>query len=129
MKKNKSIDALRKMYQDVPVSTYYTVSDLLEEFRAKLEKFLRLSSSDMPAIFTPVVSLEIGKKYARIVKSEVGTQSRCAYGFIDLATGDIYMPDGWKRPAKHSRGNICQPDDELFGAGKVCGPYGVARLR
>ncbi len=77
------------------------------------------------------VVVETGKKYARIVETrEVVVDGkkqiaeRSAYAFIDLSNGDVLKPDGWKRPAKHARGNI------LDGTGlKMAGPYGMENLR
>lgn len=57
-----------------------------------------------------------GPKFARIV-GDSGV-----FCFIDLADGSILKADGWKKPAKHSRGNIAN------GAADV-GPYGPAYLR
>lgn len=47
-----------------------------------------------------------GKKFIRIVASQYNGKSRSAFAFIDIATGDVLKPDGWKRPAKGARGNI-----------------------
>lgn len=48
-----------------------------------------------------------GKKYARLVTLTPGEgKPRSAMGFIDLTNGDILKADGWKKPAKHARGNI-----------------------
>ncbi len=38
------------------------------------------------------------------------------YAFVDLESGDILKPAGWKAPAKHARGNIF---DEQHGLGAV----------
>ncbi len=82
--------------------------------------------------FAPtVVLVERGPKYARIVRfseQTVGgkkeTVERSAYAFIDLATGDVLKPAGWKGPAKHARGNI------LDGTGlKSVTPYGIQGMR
>jgi hypothetical protein len=67
-----------------------------------------------------------GKRYARIVRQMRGdSNSRSAYGFVELATGDIFKPATWKAPAKHKRGNIF---DESGGL-DCCGPYSVAYLK
>jgi hypothetical protein len=67
-----------------------------------------------------------GKRYARIVRQRRGdSNSRSAYGFVELATGDIFKPATWKAPAKHKRGNIF---DESGGL-DCCGPYSVAYLK
>ncbi len=46
-----------------------------------------------------------GKKYLRVVSSS-GAHDRSAYAFIEVATGNVLKPDGWKGPAKGARGNI-----------------------
>lgn len=66
------------------------------------------------------ISVEFGKKYARIVKESFG--SRSAYCFVDMTTGDILKAAGWKVPAKGIRGNIRN------GAADV-GEYGAAYMR
>ena len=65
-----------------------------------------------------------GKKYIRIFQITAGGQ-KYAWAFIDKTTGDVLKPDGWKRPAKHARGNIF---DE-HGGMKFVGPFGPAYLR
>jgi hypothetical protein len=66
------------------------------------------------------VVFERGKKNARIIIDD-GVQ-RSAWGFIELATGNILKAAGWKAPARYSRGNI---SNGVEG----CGPYGPAYLR
>jgi hypothetical protein len=65
-----------------------------------------------------------GKRYVRIVEIDPHHGGRSAWAFIDVATGDILKPDGYKRPAKHARGNI-------FDANPVarCTAYGPEYLR
>lgn len=60
-----------------------------------------------------------GKRYIRVVS---GDGVHC---FVDKTNGDVLKADGWKRPAKHARGNIF---DENNGLGLI-GPYGPAYLR
>jgi len=45
-----------------------------------------------------------GVKYVRVIM--VGTSQRAAYSFVERATGDVFKPESWKKPAKHARGNI-----------------------
>lgn len=69
-----------------------------------------------------------GRRYARIVSQSVFQgavqNGRSCWGFIDLGTGDVLKSDGWKRPAKHARGNI-------FSSSPLAniGPHGPAYLR
>ncbi len=69
-----------------------------------------------------------GRKYIRIVahREEGGqTVESYAYAFIEAATGNVLKPDGWKTPARHSRGCIF---DEKGGLGWVT-PYGIESIR
>lgn len=66
-----------------------------------------------------------GPKYTRVVVGEEGSDQRSVYAFVDNVTGDVFKADGWKRPAKHARGNI---NDESNGL-RAMGPYGPAYLR
>jgi hypothetical protein len=66
-----------------------------------------------------------GLKYMRIVSKHPKHEGGSAYCFLDT-DGNIYMPDGWKRPAKHIRGSIF---DANFSIGKGLGKYGPTYLR
>ena len=68
------------------------------------------------------VGYKISRKYARLTVPNGGTLDGSAYAFVDMATGDIYLPASWKTPAKHARGNIANGI-------KGMGPYGPAYLR
>lgn len=59
-----------------------------------------------------IVVAESGRKFVRLVsQSEVAPLNhRSALAFIDLTNGDILKADGWKKPAKHARGNIRKGD-------------------
>lgn len=62
----------------------------------------------------PRLSLESGKRYARIVAT--GSQ-REAFGFVDLTNGDVLKAASWKAPAKNfARGNI---NDANQGCGRI----------
>jgi hypothetical protein len=67
----------------------------------------------------PKLETQAGKKYIRVVRDH------SAHAFIEIATGDVLKPDGWKRPAKHARGNIFDESNGL----QWMGPYGPAYLR
>lgn len=77
--------------------------------------------------WAPVHTLEPGKKYIRVVQGKQNDPlSRSVYCFLD-GEGNIYKADGWKKPAKHIRGNILT--DANFSIGKALNPYGAAYLR
>jgi len=64
-----------------------------------------------------------GARYARIVSaSQPGPATYgSAEAFVELATGDLYKPDGWKRPAPGIRGSF--RDDE--SAARIYTPSGA----
>lgn len=62
---------------------------------------------------------DIGKKFLRIWRAHMWwngkdftkPDQKSAYCFIDLETGNVYKPAGWKGPTKNIvRGNIFDPD-------------------
>lgn len=50
------------------------------------------------------VEVEFGRKYAKVINTFDG--SRSIHAFVDLKTGDVYMPASWSGPAKHVRFNL-----------------------
>jgi hypothetical protein len=57
-----------------------------------------------------ILSVERGKRYARIVTSSKNGVSRSVYCFVDSTNGDVLKAASWKAPAKHARGNIYAAD-------------------
>lgn len=105
-------------------------SDQLENFRVLLQNAFRdhKQANNPRGNGIPCVRLEMGKKNCRIVKFEdhgAGQYDHArAYCFIDLATGDILKPAGYKAPAKGKSGNILEANPLA-----CCGPYGIKYLR
>ena len=69
----------------------------------------------------PTVTVDYGKKYARIVKNDSLNGSRSVHTFVNMLNGDILKSGSWKAPApKGVRGSIFGDD---FGADRVneCG--------
>ena len=59
----------------------------------------------------PVVTVDYGKKYARIVKNDQLNGGRSVHTFVNLLNGDILKSGGWKAPAPNGvRGNIFDTD-------------------
>ena len=81
----------------------------LETFRAKLENHCQNLYSEMGFSLDGkkhplTIEIQPAIKYARIVRK---SPHASAYGFIEMATGNIYYPAGWKAPQKNKvRGNI-----------------------
>lgn len=61
-----------------------------------------------------------GKKYWKIFECNESGNHQSVHAFLEVATGNIYKPDGWKKPAKHIRFNIF---DKNF-LSNVTDPYG-----
>ena len=80
--------------------------------KSYLEKLQHHSDTDMQANYpniwgmgnAPKFQGSQGKKWYRINKVAPGENS--AFCFIDPATGDIYKPAGYNKPATGARGNI-----------------------
>jgi hypothetical protein len=68
-----------------------------------------------------VLELDEGLKYVRVWSVSHG--SRSAYCFVDKTTGEVFKPDGWKKPAKHARGTVFAPNVLNFAH-----PHGIVYL-
>ena len=77
----------------------------LETFRAALQAWIAgVYVRSGNETLAPSIELMSGPKYARIVR--VGPGERSAFGFVDLANGDLLKAEGWKKPARGVRGNM-----------------------
>jgi hypothetical protein len=54
------------------------------------------------------LNYKFGRKYIKVLSS-TGNQTG-TWAFVELETGNIYKPAGWRKPAKHARGNIFDKD-------------------
>ena len=101
-------------------------TEQLETFRAKLETHCKKLFSEMGFFFDPpTIEIQPSRKYARIVRKFGSAPHASAYGFIEMETGNIYYPAGWKAPQKnHVRGNIL-----LDNCLDCCGWSAVKTLR
>ena len=95
----------------------------VDEFLTGCAKISNVGLEDMDPMFKVSMTAEPGRRYCRVVRA--CGPSRSAHCFIDMSNGDILLPDGWKRPAKHARGNL---NDAQKGLGNM-GPFGPAYLR
>lgn len=84
------------------------------DFEAKLQAFVEIcqgivhrhweASKYAPELEPKITIDSRGAKYVRLTPVAPGTGA--AWAFIDRVTGDVFKPDGFKRPAKGVRGNI-----------------------
>ena len=99
------------------------LENALETFLTGCQAKVNKNHERFEYLTTPILKLESGKRYIRVVKDD-GNQ-RSVYCFIDQTNGDVLKAASWKAPARHARGNIFNPDNGLNGMG----PYGAAYLR
>lgn len=52
------------------------------------------------------LTLEMGRKYVRVVRTEGQGIGRSVHCFINTENGDVLKAASWKTPAKGARGNI-----------------------
>ena len=71
------------------------------------------------------LTVEPGRKYAKIVRSYSTGGGRSVFCFVDMTNGNVLKAETWKKPAKHARGNIFTPDN---GASAVT-EYGAHYMR
>lgn len=81
---------------------------------------------NFPRLDPVVLSVEMGRKFAKIVRSCRSLKTnelydRSVYCFLDVTNGDVLKAASWKAPAKGARGNIF---DETKGLGRIT-PYGA----
>ena len=81
-------------------------------------------SKHFPTLGHPVLTVENGMRFARIVKSDEGSH-RSVFGFVDRNTGDILKAASWKAPAAIPRGNVL--DKTTWE--RSHSPWGVAYVR
>lgn len=118
--------------EEAPPSAPDPVASKLD-FETALARFLHLTQQHLNEYYArefprnTVPQLDVsagGVKYVRVFKQS-GSGSRDAFCFVEVATGDVLYPDGWKRPAKGARGSIYSPTFEGFGVSQ----YGANRAR
>lgn len=84
---------------------------------------------NFPNLKPPILKIQKGKRYIKIIKVDQDGTSKSVFEFIDAKEGptygDILKPASWRAPAKHARGNVF---DGSWGVNAV-GPYGPAYLR
>lgn len=90
-------------------------SGLDPKFQAALDGYIEAIRQAQKRFFKkdPVIGYEVNRKYIRVYEIK-GTLDRSAHSFVDRSNGDIYKSDGWKRPAKHARGNIFRDPAEAL---------------
>lgn len=81
-------------------------------------------AKQFPKLAAPTVEVQYGQRYARIIRRDGSSGS--AAGFVDMTSGAIYYPKGWKGPVtKQVRGSVLADDYGMSAFGR----YGVNTLR
>lgn len=85
----------------------------LAKFVVAAQEVVTKGYADMSASYTPKLSVEMGRRYARLVRDD--GSSRSVHCFVDLTNGDVLKAASWKTPAKHARGNVLSADNGVGG--------------
>lgn len=105
------VEALLEGTSEIDAAILKFVAYVQDKINAKYKK-------DYPTQTVPMLTIEKGKKYARIVKVGVGKD---AYGFVDMTNGDLLKSASWKAPAKGVRGSAL--DSSTWDG--AAGPYSL----
>ncbi len=99
---------------------------MLGQFVKKAEMLIRENERKLyeNVKFNSRLEVMHGRRYVRVVKTD-DFDHRSAYCFVDKQNGNVLKADGWKRPARHARGNIYGEDGGLGGVT----PYGATYIR
>ena len=79
----------------------------------------RSKYDDMPGAFPDIdIKIKVGRKFIKIIREN------SVWGFVvkedgnhkglPIKRGDVLKPAGWSAPAKHTRGNIFDNDQNYF---------------
>ena len=107
-----------------PVAVQERLDGYVEMVQGKMNAYWEMMkfTHDRP----PVISVEYGKKYARVIHADYSGPSRSVHTFVNMINGDILKSGSWKAPAPNGvRGNIFADD---FGA-SVVNEYGATYLK
>lgn len=105
---------------------------MTQDFITSLNNFVNVAQSTINEHFKnfgysnpPVLEIDGGNKYVKIVEVRHGSVGKSVYGFVEKSTGNILKAASWRAPAKHSRGNIYDAD----GGASACTPWGIKYLK
>lgn len=109
------------------MNTNEKVAKALETFLAGVNKIhAEYMAKNFPTLkVARIEAMEGGKRYVRVIFLSASGERESVYAFVDTTNGDVLKADGWKKPAKHARGNIFAADNGLTNMG----PYGPVYLR
>ncbi|MEC8248870.1 MAG: hypothetical protein VX070_05570 [Bacteroidota bacterium] len=90
-------------------------------------------TDDNPQYFTYMIGRKYFKvvamewvddaKYGRLNAAPAGYQAKHVHAFVDITTGDVFLPAGWNAPAKGARFNLFENKEALF-EGVMRRPHG-----
>lgn len=80
------------------------IDQAIAKFVAQKQEALRAHYASFTSLAAPVLSVESGRRYARIVKA-VGS-SRDAVWFVDMTTGKVHEAKSYRSPKPWSCANV-----------------------
>jgi len=107
-----------KQTKDRIMMTHFVTVEQLEDFRVRVQDHVDKEYGDfLPGNEGPVISYDSITSRSKYVRIVANSNQRMVFGFIELSTGDLLYPAGWKSPTKNfTRGNIF---DDKGGLGRI----------
>lgn len=84
---------------------------MLREYTNHLQTLLHKSYEFQPMEKRPTVSVEVGRKFYKIVFNY--EYQRSVHSFVEKETLDVYKAASWNAPAKGVRYNLVRDMDQL----------------
>ena len=108
------------------MKTLPDIDDAIADFVPKVQKMIvEHYEEKFSNLEPPVLSVKNGSKYTKIIKTN---NQISVWGFIDRSNGNVLKAESWRKPAKHARGNLYDPDSGMKYIG-IYGPYYMESIK
>lgn len=89
---------------------------LTEDYARTVQEHVNRLHAEVGYDVQVIISIEPGRRFARVVYEDSRSLSRHVHAFVDLRTGDVLKAAGWKAPQKDRDGlavrfSLADPDD------------------
>jgi hypothetical protein len=102
-------------------NTMTATQTLVNIYANRVQETLQEAYNFRPEGERPIVEVEVGRKYYKLVADMRGQRS--VHSFVDCVTGDVFMPAGWAKPAKGARYNVTTGMGTLLASVDPYGSY------
>lgn len=118
--------------KNTPTESTVNVQILTNTYAKAVEAVLQKAYDFMEKEKRPIVSVEVGRKYFKLVTAHpryrdhlwvADTGQRSVHSFVDRVTGDVLKAASWVAPAKGARYNVVTGMDGLLASVDPYGSY------